>query len=259
MAAARRPRERAAGAPARRPRPHRELLARPHRPVLRAALARTTTASSWPSAATPPCRRSTRGSRSPPPCTAAPTSATPGTPSRRSPPPRRSARAPTAAAPSPPGHPADLALLDADPLAPGTSLDQATALRSMHVAATWVAGDARPRGAGRSRIVRTRNGRSQRRSARCIAVGTIRRLSTKPQRDGQLEDGVRGPRGGRRRPRGAGPCGSARSGGARTARRRRRRGGRGAAARSAASRSASRRWSRASSSSGASTRARRSA
>ncbi len=39
-----------------------------------------------------------------------------------------------------PGHPADLALLDADPLAPGTSLEQATALRSMHVAATWVAG-----------------------------------------------------------------------------------------------------------------------
>ncbi|WP_027861890.1 amidohydrolase [Marmoricola sp. URHB0036] len=39
-----------------------------------------------------------------------------------------------------PGHPADLALLDADPLAPGSSLEQATALRSMHVAATWVAG-----------------------------------------------------------------------------------------------------------------------
>ncbi len=39
-----------------------------------------------------------------------------------------------------PGHPADLALLDADPLAPGTSLDQAKSLRSMHVAATWVAG-----------------------------------------------------------------------------------------------------------------------
>ena len=39
-----------------------------------------------------------------------------------------------------PGHPADLALLDADPLAPGTSADQATALREMHVAATWVAG-----------------------------------------------------------------------------------------------------------------------
>ena len=39
-----------------------------------------------------------------------------------------------------PGHPADLALLDSDPLAPGTSLEQATALRSMHVAATWVGG-----------------------------------------------------------------------------------------------------------------------
>ena len=43
----------------------------------------TTTASSSPWAATPPCRRWTRGSRSPPPCTAAPTSASRGTPSRR--------------------------------------------------------------------------------------------------------------------------------------------------------------------------------
>jgi hypothetical protein len=39
-----------------------------------------------------------------------------------------------------PGHPADLALLDADPLAPGAPADQAAALRRMHVAATWVAG-----------------------------------------------------------------------------------------------------------------------
>jgi predicted amidohydrolase YtcJ len=39
-----------------------------------------------------------------------------------------------------PGHPADLALLDADPLVTGSSLDQATALRKMQVAATWVAG-----------------------------------------------------------------------------------------------------------------------
>ena len=38
------------------------------------------------------------------------------------------------------GNRADLALLEADPLAPGSSLDQATALREMHVAATWVAG-----------------------------------------------------------------------------------------------------------------------
>ena len=42
-----------------------------------------------------------------------------------------------------------------------------------------------------------------------------------------------GPRGGRRRARAAGPCGSAPSAGARTARRRSRRGGRGGAARSA--------------------------
>jgi predicted amidohydrolase YtcJ len=44
-----------------------------------------------------------------------------------------------------PGHPADLALLDTDPLAGGSSAQhssaqQATALRSMQVAATWVAG-----------------------------------------------------------------------------------------------------------------------
>ncbi len=39
------------------------------------------------------------------------------------------------------GLPADLALLDADPLVAGTSADQAAALRDMHVAATWVAGD----------------------------------------------------------------------------------------------------------------------
>lgn len=38
------------------------------------------------------------------------------------------------------GHPADLALLDADPLPGGTSREQAAALRSMHVAATWVGG-----------------------------------------------------------------------------------------------------------------------
>ena len=39
-----------------------------------------------------------------------------------------------------PGHPADLALLDSDPLREGSSLEQAVALRSMQVAATWVAG-----------------------------------------------------------------------------------------------------------------------
>jgi predicted amidohydrolase YtcJ len=38
------------------------------------------------------------------------------------------------------GLPADLALLDADPLAPGSPAEQAAALREMHVAATWVAG-----------------------------------------------------------------------------------------------------------------------
>ncbi len=40
-----------------------------------------------------------------------------------------------------PGHPADLALLDADPLAPAPAAEQAAALRDMHVAATWVAGN----------------------------------------------------------------------------------------------------------------------
>ena len=39
-----------------------------------------------------------------------------------------------------PGHPADLALLDSDPLPAGSSHEQALALRSMQVAATWVAG-----------------------------------------------------------------------------------------------------------------------
>ena len=39
-----------------------------------------------------------------------------------------------------PGHPGDLALLDADPLAGGSSHEQAASLRAMHVAATWVAG-----------------------------------------------------------------------------------------------------------------------
>jgi predicted amidohydrolase YtcJ len=40
-----------------------------------------------------------------------------------------------------PGHPADLALLDSDPLAPGSPPEQAVALRATQVAATWVAGD----------------------------------------------------------------------------------------------------------------------
>jgi predicted amidohydrolase YtcJ len=39
-----------------------------------------------------------------------------------------------------PGHPADLALLDSDPLAGGSTAEQAVALRSMNVSATWVAG-----------------------------------------------------------------------------------------------------------------------
>jgi predicted amidohydrolase YtcJ len=38
------------------------------------------------------------------------------------------------------GHPADLALLDADPLPTGSSGEQAAALRAMRVAATWVGG-----------------------------------------------------------------------------------------------------------------------
>ena len=38
------------------------------------------------------------------------------------------------------GHPADLALLDADPLPSGSSPEQAAALRSMTVSATWVGG-----------------------------------------------------------------------------------------------------------------------
>ena len=38
------------------------------------------------------------------------------------------------------GHPADLVLLDADPLVAGNSLEQAKAMRAMTVSATWVAG-----------------------------------------------------------------------------------------------------------------------
>jgi predicted amidohydrolase YtcJ len=38
------------------------------------------------------------------------------------------------------GHPADLALLDADPLPAGSPAEQAKALRAMRVAATWVGG-----------------------------------------------------------------------------------------------------------------------
>ena len=39
-----------------------------------------------------------------------------------------------------PGHPADLALLESDPLPSGSSYEQAQALRAMRVAATWVNG-----------------------------------------------------------------------------------------------------------------------
>jgi predicted amidohydrolase YtcJ len=39
-----------------------------------------------------------------------------------------------------PGHPADLALLEFDPLPSGSSYEQAQALRAMEVAATWVNG-----------------------------------------------------------------------------------------------------------------------
>ncbi len=67
----RRPRERATGPPARRPRPHRELLARPHRPLLRRCAGCRTTASSSPWAATHRSPRSTPGWRSPPRSTAA--------------------------------------------------------------------------------------------------------------------------------------------------------------------------------------------
>ena len=59
------------------------LLAGPGRALLRASAGWSTPASSWPSARTRRSRRSTPGSRSPRPCTAAPTSGRPGIPSRR--------------------------------------------------------------------------------------------------------------------------------------------------------------------------------
>ena len=65
----------------------------------------STTAWSSPSVRTRRSRRWTPGWRSRPPCTAAPTSATPGTASRRSPPPRPWPPPSTASPPSASGHP----------------------------------------------------------------------------------------------------------------------------------------------------------
>ena len=101
----------------------------------------STTASSWRSAPTPRSRRSTRGWRSPPRCTAAPTTASPGTASRRS----RPREALAASVDGQPtvgvGSPGDLVLLDADPLAAGEdSAATGAALRTMAVALTAVGG-----------------------------------------------------------------------------------------------------------------------
>ena len=81
--AARHPGQRAAGAPARRPRPHRDPLAGPHRPLLRAAVAAGRRRHPGPGLRRAGLARWTRGRRSRPPSTAAPTTASPGTPSRR--------------------------------------------------------------------------------------------------------------------------------------------------------------------------------
>ena len=137
---ARRPRERAAGTPPRRPRPHGELLARPHRSGASPCAGCRTTGSSWPSGSDAPVSpldpwlaiaaavHRSADEREPWHAEQSLTVARgPGCEHRR----LGHGRA---------GHPADLALLDADPLRAGSSLEQAAALRSMQVAATWVAG-----------------------------------------------------------------------------------------------------------------------
>ncbi len=116
----RRPRERAARPPARRPRRHRAAVARARRALLPAAVDARRRASTWCWAPTPRSRRSTRGWRSRRRCTAPATSASRGTPSSRSPPARRSPPRPTAGAPSPSATRGDLVLLDADPLDGGS-------------------------------------------------------------------------------------------------------------------------------------------
>ena len=126
-----------------------------------------------------------------------------------------------------PGHPADLVLLDADPLDGGVDARARPALRAFadHVVATWVDG-------------RRRTGARRRYSESALAVrghGTAT-PERRQARARSLEDERAGPRAGRRRARGAAPRGSARSARGRTAPRPPRRGGRGGAARCAGSR-----------------------
>ena len=98
--------------------------------------------SGWPSARTPRSRRSTPGWRSPRPCTAAPTTRPPWHPEQA-----LTVREALAASVDGQGSvhsgmPADLVLLDADPLAPADdTAEQAARLRAMPIALTLVAGE----------------------------------------------------------------------------------------------------------------------
>ena len=126
-------RQRAARARHGRPRRRRPLLGRSHRPRVRLRVAPPRRASGWRSGPTHPSRPSTRGSPSTPRSAGPATGVPPGTPSRRID--RRVAlessvdgRGLTVAV----GAPADLVVLDADPLT--------APLRGMPVAGTLVAG-----------------------------------------------------------------------------------------------------------------------
>ena len=121
----RRTSERAAGPPARRPRPHRAAVARPHRALLRAAVAgrrgrRAGPGLRRPGLAARPVAGDLGGR--PPQRRRARAVARRAVAHRRA---RRWPRSTDGLGTVAVGHPADLTLLDADPLAPGTSYDQA--------------------------------------------------------------------------------------------------------------------------------------
>ena len=108
---------------------------------LRAALAARRRRRPAPGLGRPGRAGSTRGWRWPPPCTGPATRASPGTPSSRSRRPRRWPPARTAARRWPPVRPADVVLLDHDPLPRAAdTASAAAALREVRVAATLLGG-----------------------------------------------------------------------------------------------------------------------
>ena len=138
--AARHPRQRAAGTPARRPAPSPSCSG-PSGPIAASPCAGcTTTGCRSSSAATPPSRHWTRGRRWPRRSTAARTSNEPWHPEHTLTVHEALAASTHGFGTVAPGHPADLALLESDPLPSGSSYEQAQALRAMRVAATWVNG-----------------------------------------------------------------------------------------------------------------------